>query len=143
MCKTCRRKRSCGRRGERDKVICISNRCIGTRLMNMGRMVSRYVQVTRRKKGHQTEPFLAVFVDIDGQSLQKYDTSPILQLGQQGVQDVDMRLRVYFLLDSLVESDDGVSYCTLKCQREARNGTKTDNGREDRYELRQPRPALG
>ena len=70
-----------------------------------------------KKNKYQTKPFLAVFVDIDRQSFQKHHTCPTLQLWQQRVNDVSMYLGIYFLLDCLVESDDGVSYCALKSQR--------------------------
>lgn len=39
-----------------------------------------YAQVTVMKT-HQAEPFLAVFVNVDRQSFQKYDPGPVLQLG--------------------------------------------------------------
>ena len=81
MCQTCCRKHSWCRRGERDEVICISNRCIGTRLMNRGDRSAHVYRGLHGEKMHQTESFLAVFVDINRQSLQKHDTSPILQLG--------------------------------------------------------------
>lgn len=89
--------------------------------MNTGEQSAQARRRQHGEKRHQTEPFLAVFVDIDRQSLQKHDAGPVLQLGQQRVQDVNMRLGIYFLLDRLVESDDGVSYCALKCQKEVKN----------------------
>ena len=74
------------------------------------------------EKGYQIKSYLAVFIDIDCQSLQEHDACSALQLGQERVQDVNMCLGVNLLLDCLVKSNDGVSYCALKCQREMKEG---------------------
>jgi hypothetical protein len=104
---TSKGKRRGGRWQESNQVIRFDEGGVDVGLL----LQSKRSRASQKVGAHQAKTFLAVVVEDDCKSFQKYHPWPRPQLCKESIKNVDMDFWVDFLIYGLIERNDIVSYC--------------------------------